>query len=503
MLRKHGIIDKILIPGAAAECTGLQQARKRRGHEDVSFVKKLLIALAVYLVLAGIFFLVVRDDWSMTTETSDPVNRDALTQELTGEAEINQTFIPAVDQVKRIILQSSAAGAPAGQIEAAVMDGDKVLFQDTISPETDGSIVLDLSERPVERKGKQLSLILRHSDGISLWYGTTRSAGKISVSSQTDETLTVADELIAGELVMQVTGVSFMPYTRWYWPVTAGVGLILLALILHAHRSKITGRKNLFNQAGEIISRYSYLMKTLVVRDFKVRYKASLLGVLWSFLNPLLMTLVYLFVFSTLFQSSIPHFPVYLMSGIILFNYFSEATNLGMQSIVGNAGLITKVYLPKYAFPISKAISSSINLIISMIPMLIMMLLTGVSFHKSLLLLPLVVIFLIVFSVGVSLILSSVMVFFRDIQFLWGIILTILNFFSPIFYPESIIPAHFLKFYHLNPIYQYLYFMRTIVVGGISPNPITYLYCTLASVITLAVGLLVFKKAQHRFVLYL
>ena len=474
-----------------------------RDCEGVSFVKKLLIALAVYLVLAGIFFLIVRDDWSRTAETTDPVNRDALTRELAGETEARQTFVPAVDQVKLIVLQTGAAGTPGGQIEAAVLDGDEELFRTVVSPEADGSLVLDLSGQPVERKGHRLSLVLRHGSGISLWYGATRSAGKISVSSQTDETLTVSDEPVAGELVMQITGVSFMPYTRWYWPVAAGIGLVLLALALHARRCKKTGRKNLFNTAGEIVSRYSYLMKTLILRDFKVRYKASLLGVLWSFLNPLLMTLVYLFVFSTLFQSSIPHFPVYLMSGIILFNYFSEATNLGMQSIVGNAGLITKVYLPKYAFPISKAISSSINLIISMIPMLIMMLLTGVSFHKSLLLLPLVVIFLIVFSIGVSLILSSVMVFFRDIQFLWGIILTILNFFSPIFYPESIIPAHFLKFYHLNPIYQYLYFMRTIVVGGISPNPVTYLYCTLASVITLAVGLLVFKKTQSRFVLFL
>lgn len=469
----------------------------------MSFVKKLLIALAVYLVLAGMFFLIIREDWSRTTETTDPVNRDALTQELAGETEVIQTFIPAVDQVKLIVLQASATGAQAGQVEAAVLDGSEELFRITVSPEADGSLLLDLSGQPIERKGQRLSLVLRHGDGISLWYGVTRSAGKILVSSQTDETLTVSNEPVAGELVMQITGVSFMPYTRWYWPVTAGIGLILLVLLFHAHRCKKTGRKSILNQAGEIVSRYSYLMKTLVVRDFKVRYKASLLGVLWSFLNPLLMTLVYLFVFSTLFQSSIPHFPVYLMSGIILFNYFSEATNLGMQSIVGNAGLITKVYLPKYAFPISKAISSSINLIISMIPMLIMMLLTGVSFHKSLLLLPLVVIFLIIFSIGISLILSSVMVFFRDIQFLWGIILTILNFFSPIFYPESIIPAHFLKIYHLNPIYQYLYLMRTIVVGGISPNPITYLYCTLASVIALAVGLLVFKKTQHRFVLFL
>ncbi len=474
-----------------------------RDCEGVSFVKKLLIALAVYLVLAGIFFLIVRDDWSITAETTDPVNRDALTRELAGETEARQTFVPAVDQVKLIVLQTGAAGTPGGQIEAAVLDGDEELFRTVVSPEADGSLVLDLSGQPVERKGHRLSLVLRHGSGISLWYGTTRSAGKISVSIRTDETLTVSDEPVAGELVMQITGVSFMPYTRWYWPVTAGIGLILLALALHARRCKKTGRKNLFNTAGEIVSRYSYLMKTLILRDFKVRYKASLLGVLWSFLNPLLMTLVYLFVFSTLFQSSILHFPVYLMSGIILFNYFSEATNLGMQSIVGNAGLITKVYLPKYAFPISKAISSSINLIISMIPMLIMMLLTGVPFHKSLLLLPFVLSCLVVFCVGIGLVLSAVMVFFRDVQFLWGILLTILNFFSPIFYPESIIPAHFLKFYHLNPLYQYLYFMRTIVISGISPNPVSYLYCILASVSALAFGILVFKKTQHRFVLYL
>lgn len=470
----------------------------------MSFVKKLLIALAVYLVLAGIFFLVVRDDWSMTTETTDPVNRDALTQELAGETEIKQTFVPAVDQVRQITLWAEMENKAAPlQIEACVLDGDEMLFRSTVSPAEDGSVTLDFSQHPIERKGQRISLVLKPGAGNSLWYGTTRSAGKISVASRTDETLTVSDKPIDGELVMQVTGVSYMSYMRWFWPVAAVIWLIIMTVICYTHWCKKTGRKNALNVAGELINRYSYLMKTLVSRDFKVRYKASLLGMLWSFLNPLLMTLVYLFVFSTLFQSSIPHFPVYLMSGIILFNYFSEATNLGMQSIVGNAGLITKVYLPKYAFPISKAVSSSINLVISMIPMLIMMLLTGVPFHKSLLLLPFVLGCLVIFCVGIGLILAAVMVFFRDIQFLWGIILTILNFFSPIFYPESIIPAHFLKFYHLNPLYQYLYFMRTIVIGGISPNPVSYLYCMLASVSALVIGILVFKKTQHRFVLYL
>ena len=95
------------------------------------------------------------------------------------------------------------------------------------------------------------------------------------------------------------------------------------------------------------------------------------------------------------------------------------------------------------------------------------------------------------------------MVYFRDIQFLWGIVITILNFLSPIFYPESIIPVQFIRLYHLNPLYQYLFFMRTIVVGGISPTPVTYLYCTFFSALALVAGLLIFRKAQSDFVLHL
>ena len=95
------------------------------------------------------------------------------------------------------------------------------------------------------------------------------------------------------------------------------------------------------------------------------------------------------------------------------------------------------------------------------------------------------------------------MVYFRDVQFLWGILLTILNFVSPIFYPESIIPARFITIYHMNPMYQYLFFMRTITLGGISPTPVTYLYCTLASLLSLAVGLFVFRRSQSKFVLHL
>ena len=240
-----------------------------------------------------------------------------------------------------------------------------------------------------------------------------------------------------------------------------------------------------------------------MIRDFRVKYQASVLGVLWSFLNPLLSMFVYLLVFSTIFKSNIEYFPAYLLTGIVLFNYFSESTSLGLNSIVSNRALITKVYMPKMIYPLAKVLSSAVNLLVSFIPMLIVMVATGVPIHKSLLLLPVVVVFLVAFCLGMTLILSTLTVFFRDTQFLWGILITVWNFLTPIFYPETIIPASFRTIYHLNPLYQIVYFMRCITVGGVSPTPVTYLYCFLVSFIPLAVGLFIFRRKQDRFVIYL
>ena len=244
------------------------------------------------------------------------------------------------------------------------------------------------------------------------------------------------------------------------------------------------------------------LLKQLVLRDFKVKYKASLLGVFWSFLNPLLMTLVYYVVFSNLFNTE-ENFVVYLMSGTVLFNYVSESTSLGLSAIVGNAGLITKVYMPKYIYPISKVLSSAINLLIAMIPMMVLMALNHLPFTKGLLLIPVLVFMLILFCTGLSLILSALMVFFRDTQFLWSVIILMWNFLSPVFYPESIIPATFIATYRMNPLYQYMTFLRNIVLYGTVPGPACFGFCAAAAVISLALGLLIFRSLQNKFAVYL
>lgn len=126
-----------------------------------------------------------------------------------------------------------------------------------------------------------------------------------------------------------------------------------------------------------VLKKYKFLIKQLVKRDFKVRYKRSVLGVFWSFLNPLLMMIVQYVVFSQLFKSDIENYPVYLLSGTVIFNFFNEGVGQSLTSIVGNAPLITKVYLPKYIYPVTRVFSSGINLLMSLIPLIIAALITG------------------------------------------------------------------------------------------------------------------------------
>lgn len=251
------------------------------------------------------------------------------------------------------------------------------------------------------------------------------------------------------------------------------------------------------------IKKYRFLMEQLVLRDFKTKYKRSILGVFWSFLNPLLMMTIQYAVFMNLFKFDIENYAVYLLSGIIFFNFFIEATTQAMTSIVGNAPLITKVYVPKYIFPVSRVFSSVINLLLSVIPLALVMIFSGMRITWSILLLPFGIMCMIIFTIGVSLVLSSIMVFFRDTQFLWGVITTAWMYATPIIYPESILTANILLIMKFNPMYHFVRFNRIILLHGVSPEPKAYLYCIVFALATLILGVFLFKKTQDKFVLYI
>ena len=472
--------------------------------------RKLLVLTVCAVVLAAVFYLVVRDDWNRAEVVTTPITAAGLIPaEEDGQNVIEQKVQMEADQLQLIrLLPGRTRAQVSGQVAISFLDeGGSLLKEFSVDA---GSLVFDeMNEFVVApalegQRGKTVTLRIDTGDtGVSFQYGKTTSAGKYEIAAQGTDQLTVRGEPFEGRLVMGFTGLQTLNQ-GWLALVLAGlVFLACAAWVLLGADARKKGKNNLFFRLDEIREHYTYLLKTLVNRDFRIKYQASVLGMLWSFLNPLLTMLVYLFVFSTLFRSNIEHFPVYLMTGIVLFNYFSDSTTLGLASIVVNRTLITKVYMPKMLYPLAKVLSSAINLMISFIPLAIVMLLSGVAFHKSLLLLPFVVIFIVLFCLGMSLILSTLDVFFRDIQFLWGVLITILNFLTPIFYPETIIPEAFRTIYHMNPLYQVMHFMRCITLDGVAPSPLSFLYCFLAGMIPLAIGVLVFRKNQDRFVLYL
>jgi ABC-2 type transport system permease protein len=173
------------------------------------------------------------------------------------------------------------------------------------------------------------------------------------------------------------------------------------------------------------------------------------------------------------------------------------------MSIVGNASLINKVYVPKYIYPFSRTISSCINLLLSLIPLFLMMFITQTPLRLAALLLPVVLIMLFFLGYGVGLILATLMVFFRDTQFLWNIFSMLLMYLTPIFYPDTIIPDYFLPIYKLNPLYHIIRFMRSILIDGVCPEPKALLYCLIVSFVPFLLGIFIFRKKEEKFVMYI
>ena len=260
--------------------------------------------------------------------------------------------------------------------------------------------------------------------------------------------------------------------------------------------------KGYVKEKMEGFRRFTPLLRELVVRDIKVRYRHSALGLVWTVLNPLLMMVVITIVFSTLFKQNIPNFPIYYLSGSLIFAFNSESTTTALNSIISNASLIKKVYIPKYLFPLSNVLSGLVNLGFSLIAMFIVMLITDAPFHATLLLLPIPIFYTFLFSAGLGILLSAITVFFRDIAHFYSVFILAWTYFTPIFYPVEILPDAAMKIMQLNPMYHLVSYMRSIVLYGVFPSLKENLLCLCLGLLMLALGLFVFYKKQDKFVLY-
>lgn len=249
---------------------------------------------------------------------------------------------------------------------------------------------------------------------------------------------------------------------------------------------------------------YKDLLKHLVMRDIKLKYRRSILGYLWSVLDPLLSMIVMTIVFSAMFRRSIDNFPVYLFTGQLLFNFMKASTSQAMNSINANGALIKKAYVPKYIFTFSKAVSSLVDLLFTMVALVLIMLVTRAPFSAYNLLFPFVLLQLFVFSLGLGLFLAQANVFYKDVQHIYNAVMMAWMYLTPIFYPIESLPEKVrLAVTHFNPMYYYVKQFRDIFYAGTLPSWKYVIAGCTAALFMLVFGTWKFLKNQDRFILHI
>ncbi len=251
------------------------------------------------------------------------------------------------------------------------------------------------------------------------------------------------------------------------------------------------------------LKRNWFIIRSLISKDFKLKYRRSVLGVVWSVLNPLLMMLVLTAVFSAFFRFSIENYPFYLILGNTLFGFAMDAIGTAMTSITGSAPLIKKVKINKLVFPIEKVLFQLVNFAISLIAVAIVMVVLQIPPTINLLFLPILLVYTTLFSLGLGFILSSLEVFFRDIEHFWGVIRTAWMYATPLFYPVDILPDWMLQVEAFNPMYRFVTYFREIALWGTTPSLESNIICLGIALITLFIGLVLFKKTERKFILYI
>lgn len=476
---------------------------KDKAH-SINMHRVVAVGLATYAVLVVLFYFLAGEQLHFRQSRGTLVMpaAEAGTVELVQGAEVVQQFTAEIQRLTAVSVQWGTYYRPnAGTVTMSLLHGETLLGQQTFdaSQIAEGGVTALSFETPIEGL-VNVPLTLRL---------TADSQAGSAVSPMMSSTQTDGFSLIlngaetAGTLCFSAAGEDYIWTGLHYWEFAAAFGILLAAYLFWTYHRWKNGKPSALVKALMAVRKYRFLIKQLVDRDFKAKYKRSILGVFWSFLNPLLNMAVQYVVFSNLFRFDIPNFPVYLLCGNVIFSYFSESCGMALTSIIGNASLITKVYVPKYIYPLTRILSSLINLLISMIPLIAVALLSGLKITPAYILSLYVFVCLALFCLGLGLLLAAAMVFFRDVQFLWGVLTTIWMYLTPIFYPVSILPDSIHSIVELNPLYYYVSFVRSCIIDGISPEPIMYAQCLLFALIALVAGAAVFKKTQDKFVLYL
>lgn len=252
----------------------------------------------------------------------------------------------------------------------------------------------------------------------------------------------------------------------------------------------------------QTLKKHQFLLEELIRRDFITKYKGTALGMAWSVLNPLLTLLIMRVVFTHFFGTSIEHYTTYLFCGNIIFSFFNESTSQGMLSLLHNAAIFTKVNVPKYLFILSRTSQTFINFLLTLVVFFVLCLFDGVTFTWKFVTLIYPVLMLLIFNLGVGLVLSALHVFFRDMQYLWGVFTQLLMYVSAIFYSIDTFSQTVQNLFLINPIYLFIRYFRKVVIDGAIPTVWFHLLMAFYAFFFLGLGAWIYKKYNHEFLYY-
>lgn len=257
------------------------------------------------------------------------------------------------------------------------------------------------------------------------------------------------------------------------------------------------------SQFWKNLQKNHFLLKELIKRDFKKKYKRTVLGIVWSMLSPLMMLGVISFVFSQFFGSRIKYYIPYVLAGQIVFSYYSESSRAGMISLMANASIFSKINVPKYLFILSRNISALINFVLTLLIFFVFVFGAGIKPNLDMLLIVFPVICLVIFNYGIGLILSALYVFFRDMEYLYGVVLQIIMYGSAIFYNAEFLhgPVHYV--FYLNPIYIYIKIIRDTVIYQNIPSLEYWILGMIYASLALLFGHLIYRKYNYQFIYYI
>ncbi len=247
---------------------------------------------------------------------------------------------------------------------------------------------------------------------------------------------------------------------------------------------------------------YQFLLEELTKRDFRKKYKRTVLGVFWSVLSPLLTLFVMKLIFTSFFGRNTPFYTTYLFAGNLVFSYFRESTTLGMSALMNNSDIFSKINVPKYMFVLSSNVSSLINFLVTLVVFFVFAAIDGITFSWHFLMLIYPILCLLTFNIGMGLILSAMFVFFRDTQYLYSVFTLLLMYLSAIFYQVASFPATIQRLFLLNPVYVFIKYFRVIVIDGNIPSLSFHLLLLFWALAALLIGGTLYKKNNQRFMYY-